>query len=65
MVSHFLLFLCGFWEISKSVAPRAIVQLHAKIMLDSYDPQIIRKKADTTLISVHLSCTAENFKVML
>ena len=26
---------------------------------------MIRKKADTVLISVHLSCTAENFKAML
>ena len=29
------------------------------------DLQIIRKKADIVLLSVHLGCTAENFKVML
>ena len=33
-VSHFFLLLCGFWEMSKSVAPRVIVQSY-KRMLDS------------------------------
>ena len=49
----------------KSVAPRVIVQLHPKRMLDPKDLQTIRKKADTVLISVDLSCTAENFKAIL
>ena len=66
MVSHFFLLLCSFWEISKSVAPRVIVQWHLKRMLKILkDLQIIRKKPDTGLISIHLSCTDENFKVML
>ena len=36
-----------------------------KECLISKDLQIIRKKADTFLISVYLSCTAENFKAIL
>ena len=36
-----------------------------KDCLISQDLQIIRKKADTVLISVYSSCTAENFKAIL
>ena len=40
---------------SKSVAPRLIAHSHPKLEI----------KPVTILISVHLSCTAENFKAML
>ena len=45
--------------------PRVIVQPHPKRMLDAKDLQIIRKKADSVLVSVLSSFTAESFKAIL
>ena len=64
-VFHFFLLLWGFWEMSKSLAQRVIVQSHLKRMLDSWRFKATREKADTVLISVHLSWTAEDCKAML
>ena len=65
-VSHFFLLLCSFWEISNYLSPRVIVRNYIfKECLILNNLQIIRKKADTALISVYLSCPAENFKVRL
>ena len=44
---------------------RVIVQPHPKRMLDAKDLQIIRKKADSVLVSVLSSFTAESFKAIL
>ena len=59
MVSHFFLLLCGFWETSKYLAPRVVVDHISKECLVSKDLYILRKKAATTLIDVYVSCTAE------
>ena len=49
----------------KSVVARVIVQPHPKRMLDAKDLQIIRKKADSILVSVLSSFTTESFKAIL
>ena len=65
-VSHFLLLLSSFWEISNYLSSRVIIPDYIlKECLISKDLQIIRKKPDTVLISVYLSFTAENVKVIL
>ena len=64
MVSHFFLLLCGFGEISNYHQELSFNYI-LKECLISKDLQIIRKKADSILISVYSSCTAENFKAIL
>ena len=64
IVSHFSLLFCSFWEISKSIAPRVIVQSYFKRNLIPKELQIL-EKADTAFISASLSITAENFNTIM
>ena len=65
-VSNFFLLLSSFWEISNYLSSRVTIPDYIlKECLISKDLQIIKKKADLVLISVYLTFTAENFKVIL
>ena len=66
-VSHFFLLLLGFWEISKYLAPRAIVQSHFIRMFNLWIPTDNYKNADTVIIIVYLSSswTTENFTAIM
>ena len=61
----FSYFSAGF-EKSANISRQELSFNHIlKECLISKDLQIIRKKADTLLISVYASCTTENFKAIL
>ena len=65
-ISHFSYLPAIFEKLANISGQQLLLNHILKECLTSKDLQIIRKKkTDTVLISVYLSCTTENFKVIL